>query len=116
MQAYQSPPCPYCGATWNQPGAQACVNCRNPLPPPQPSYTPPGFPQGQQPGQGQSYGAPTYPAPSYPPPPYPGAPPGYPGQPPQGYPAYGPPGYQQQPGPYGPNPGYGAYAQGQPTA
>ena len=53
MQAYQSPPCPYCGVTWNQPGAQACANCRNPLPPPQPSYAPPGYPQGQQPGLGQ---------------------------------------------------------------
>src|SRR6267143_4492635 len=94
MQAYQSPPCPYCGATWNQPGAQACANCRNPLPPPQPSYVPPGYPQQ---------------------PPYPGAPPGYaPGQP---YPAYGPPGYQQQPGAYGPDPAYGAYGPGgQPPA
>jgi hypothetical protein len=115
MQAYQSPPCPYCGATWNQPGAQACANCRNPLPPPQPSYAPPGYPQGQQPGQG--YGAPNYPPQNYPQQPqYPGAPPGYPGQPPQGYPGYGPPGYQQQPGPYGPDPGYGAYPPGQPTA
>src|ERR1700674_90612 len=113
MQAYQSPPCPYCGATWNQPGAQACANCRNPLPPPQPSYAPPGYPQGQQPGQGQGYGAPNYPPQNYPQPQYPGAPPGYPGQPGQGYPAYGPPGYQQQPGPYGPDPRYGAYAPGQ---
>ena len=110
MQAYQSPPCPYCGATWNQPGAQACANCRNPLPPPQPTYAPPGYPQGQQPPPG--YGAPNYPPQQ---PPYPGAPPGYPGQP--GYPAYGPPGYPQQPGAYGPDPAYGAYApQGQPTA
>ena len=85
------------------------MNCRNPLPPPQPSYTPPGYPQGQQPGQG--YGAPNYPPQNYPQQPqYPGAPQGYPGQPPQGYPAYGPPGYPQQPGPYGPDPGYGAYA------
>jgi len=103
MQAYQSPPCPYCGATWNQPGAQACANCRNPLPPPQPTYAPPGYPQGPPPGQGQGYG---YPPQNYPQqPPYPGAPPGYPGQ---GYPAYGPPGYPQQPG-YGPDPGYGGY-------
>src|SRR2546422_6937912 len=110
MQAYQSPPCPYCGATWNQPGAQACANCRNPLPPPQPTYAPPGYPQGQQPPRG--YGAPNSP-PQHPP--SPGAPPGYPGQP--GYPAYGPPGYPQQPGAYGPDPGYGAYApQGQPPA
>ena len=116
MQAYQSPPCPYCGATWNQPGAQTCANCRNPLPPPQPSYAPPGYPQGQQPGS--SYGAPNYPPQNYPQQPqYPGAPPGYPGQPGQGYPAYGPPGYQQQPGVYGSDPAYGAYAPGgQPTA
>jgi hypothetical protein len=114
MQAYQSPPCPYCGATWNQPGAQACANCRNPLPPPQPSYAPPGYPQGQQPPPG--YGTPNYPPQAYPQQPqYPGAPPGYPGQP--GYPSYSPPGYPQQPGAYGPDPGYGAYAppQGQPT-
>ena len=114
MQAYQSPPCPYCGITWNQPGAQACANCRNPLPPPQPSYAPPGYsqgpPQGQQPGQG--YGAPNYPQQ----PQYPGAPPGYQGQPGQGYPTYGPPGYQQQQGPYGPDPGYGYPPQGQPAA
>ena len=116
MQAYQSPPCPYCGATWNQPGAQACANCRNPLPPPQPTYAPPGYPQGQPPVPPQGYGAPNYPPQAYPQqPPYPGAPPGYPGQP--GYPAYGPPGYPQQPGAYGPDPAYGAYApQGQPTA
>jgi len=117
MQAYQSPPCPYCGATWNLPGAQACANCRNPLPPPQPSYAPPGYPQQQQPGSGQGYGAPNYPPQNYPQQPqYPGAPPGYPGQPGQGYPAYVPPGYQQQPGPYGPDPGYGGYPPGQPTA
>jgi hypothetical protein len=29
MQAYQSPPCLYCGATWNPPGAQTCSQCRN---------------------------------------------------------------------------------------
>src|ERR1700736_3397761 len=97
MQAYQSPPCPFCGITWNQSGAQACANCRNPLPP---SYTPPGYPQQNYPQQPQ----------------YPGPPPGYPGQPGQGYPTYGPPGYQQQPGAYGPDPGYGAYTPGQPTA
>lgn len=102
MQAYQSPPCPYCGITWNQPGAQACANCRNPLPPPQPSYAPPGYSQGppqQYPQQPQ----------------YPGAPSGYPGQPPQGYPTYVPPGYQQQ-GPYGQDPGYGGYGQAPPAA
>src|SRR2546425_1623910 len=43
MQAYQSAPCPSCGATWNQPGAQTCANCRNPLPPAQPGYAPPGY-------------------------------------------------------------------------
>jgi hypothetical protein len=31
MQAYQSSPCLYCGATWNPPGAQTCVKCHNPL-------------------------------------------------------------------------------------
>src|SRR5213082_2470742 len=88
MQAYQSAPCPYCGATWNQPGAQACANCRNPLPPPQPGYAPPGYapapPQGY-PQMPQSY---------------PGAPGGYPGQTPEQAPSY--------PG-YGPPPGYPGY-------
>jgi len=113
MQAYQSPPCPYCGATWNQPGAQACANCRNPLPPPQPSYAPPGYPQAPPQAQPPGY-APNYPPQNYPQQPqYPGAP-GYPPQP--GYPSYGPPGYPQQPGAYGPDPAYGAYAPlGQPT-
>jgi len=129
MQAYQSAPCPYCGITWNQPGAQVCANCHNPLPPPQASYTPPGYapapPQGQppaSPGQapGYPYGAPNYQQQGYPQAPqsYPGAPAGYPcqpGQPPQ-YPAYAPPGYSpeqgypQQPGAY--NPGYATYAPG----
>ena len=114
MQAYQSPPCPYCGATWNQPGAQACANCRNPLP----TYAPPGYPpQGQQPDPAQGYGAPNYPSQNYPEQPqYPGAPPGYPGQPGQGYPGYGPPGYQQQPGAYGPDAAYGYAPPGQPAA
>src|SRR2546423_9497484 len=121
MQAYQTAPCPYCGATWNQPGAQVCANCRNPLPPPQPGYAPPGYapgpPQGQQgqqpPGPDQQpgypYGGPSYPPQSYPQPPqYPGPPPGYPGQAPgqPGYPSYAPPGYGQNPG-YPPQPGYG---------
>ena len=109
MQAYQSAPCPYCGATWNQPGAQACANCRNPLPPPQPGYAPPGYapppPQGY-PQMPQSY---------------PGAPSGYPGQPTEqapSYPGYAPPGYPQAPGypqppeGYGPSPGYPGYAPG----
>jgi len=123
MQAYQSAPCPYCGATWNPPGAQTCANCRNPLPPPQASYAPPGYaPDPQQgpppsaPGQtpGYPYGAPNYPQQGYPqePPAYPGAPSGYPGQGQPQYPSYAPPGY-------GPPPGYpsqpGGYGQGYPT-
>jgi hypothetical protein len=83
MQAYQSPPCPYCGITWNQPGAQTCANCRNQLPPPQASYAPPGYaPQQGYPQQPQ-----------------------YPVQPGQ-YPSYAPPGYDQTPG-YPQQPGYG---------
>lgn len=139
MQAYQTAPCPYCGATWNPPGAQACTNCHNQLPPPQPGYAPPGYapPQGGQqppaPGQGQS--AP-YAPPGYSqqqgyqqPGAYPGAPAGYPGQggypgqPEQGYP--GQPAYPGQPGQaqqypsyappgYGQPPGYDQY--GQPSA
>jgi hypothetical protein len=106
MQAYQSPPCPYCGITWNQPGAQTCANCRNQLPPPQASYAPPGYApqQGNQP-----YGQPNYPQQGYAQqPPYPGGPGGYPGQPgePGQYPSYAPPGYSQNPG-YPPQPGYG---------
>ena len=130
MQAYQSAPCPYCGITWNQPGAQSCANCRNTLPPPQASYAPPGYapgqPQGQQPGGPQQpgfpYGPPNYPPQAYPQQPqYPGAPGGYsgqPGQPGPGYPSYGPPGYGQtpgyppQPGAYGQMQGYPGYATG----
>ena len=120
MQAYQSAPCPYCGITWNQPGAQTCANCRNQLPPPQASYAPPGY----APQQGQPYGQPGYPQQGYPQQPqYPGAPAGYPGQSgqpgqpgqPGQYPSYAPPGYGQ-PG-YPQQPGYGqgypAYAPGQ---
>jgi hypothetical protein len=112
MQAYQSPPCPYCGITWNQPGAQTCANCRNQLPPPQASYAPPGYGPGQPGQQGQPYGQPSYPQQGYPgqppQPQYPGAPGGYPGQPgqPGAYPSYAPPGYGQAPG-YPPQPGYG---------
>ena len=105
MQAYQSAPCPYCGITWNQPGAQTCANCRNQLPPPPASYAPPGYAPGQQ---GQPYGQPGYPQQGYPQQPqYPGAPAGYPGQPgqPGEYPSYAPPGYGQ-PG-YPQQPGYG---------
>jgi hypothetical protein len=58
MQAYQSPPCPYCGATWNQPGAQACANCSNPMPS-QPGYAPPGY-QPQPGSSGQNPGYRTY--------------------------------------------------------
>jgi hypothetical protein len=106
MQAYQSPPCPYCGITWNQPGAQTCANCRNQLPPPQASYSPPGYApqQGNQP-----YGQPNYPQQGYPQQPqYPGAPGGYPGQPgqPGQYPSFAPPGYGQTPG-YPQQPDYG---------
>lgn len=132
MQAYQSPPCPYCGVTWNAPGSPACANCRNPLPPAQPAYAPPGYAppqQGQQApsqGQGYPYAQPTYPpgypqgAPAYPgdpgQPQYPGAAPQqeYPGQPGQPYPGYAQPGYgypqaggYAQPGAYPP----GAYQQ-----
>src|SRR2546428_619729 len=127
MQAYQSAPCPYCGATWNQPGAQVCANCRNALPAPPPGYAPPGYaPQGQEPqppAPGGPYGAPNYPPQGYPQmPQYPGAPSGYPGQPGQPgspYPTYAPPGYAQGPGypqqpeAYGQPPGYPSYA---PTA
>jgi hypothetical protein len=109
MQAYQSAPCPYCGITWNQPGAQTCVNCRNQLPPPQASYVPPGYAPGQQ---GQPYGQPNYPQQGYPQQPqYPGPQGGYSGQPgqpgqPGQYPSYAPPGYGQTPG-YPQQPGYG---------
>jgi len=119
MQAYQSAPCPYCGITWNQPGAQTCANCRNQLPPPQASYAPPGYAPGQPGQQGQPYGQPNYPQQ----PQYPGQQGGYPGQPGQEgqYPSYAPPGYGQTPGypqqpGYGqPYPGYGP-AQGPPAA
>ena len=131
MQAYQSAPCPYCGATWNPPGAQACTNCRNQLPPPAPAYTPPGYaPQQGQPGQpgqpsgnqgqgGYPYGS-QYP-PQYPQAPgqYPGAPSGYPGQqagypgqgqyPDQQYPGYGEQQYGYPGSPYGAAPGYPGY-------
>src|SRR2546425_5737051 len=118
MQAYQSAPCPYCGVTWNSPGAQTCANCRNPLPPPQAAYTPPGYAPGPQQGQppsgpgpapGYPYGAQNYPQSGYPQQPYPGDPAGYPGQPPQ-YPSYAPPGY---PSGYPSQPG--ADAQGYPS-
>lgn len=139
MQAYQSAPCPYCGATWNPPGAQTCTNCRNQLPPPPPAYSPPGYaPQQGQPGQpgngnqgqpGYQYGS-QYPQQQYPQAPgqYPGAPAGYPGQqggypaPGQGqypgqqgqqYPGYGQEQYGSAPGypgsPYGVQPGYPGY-------
>ncbi len=119
MQAYQSAPCPYCGITWNQPGAQTCANCRNQLPPPQASYSPPGYAPGQPGQQGQPYGQPNYPQQ----PQYPGQQGGYPGQPgePGQYPSYAPPGYGQTPG-YPQQPGYGQQypgygpAQGPPAA
>jgi hypothetical protein len=104
MQAYQSAPCPYCGITWNQPGAQTCANCRNQLPPPQASYAPPGYAPGQPGQQDQPYGQANYPQQ----PQYPGQQGGYPGQPGQQgqYPSYAPPGYGQTPG-YPQQPGYG---------
>jgi hypothetical protein len=105
MQAYQTAPCPYCGATWNPPGAQTCANCHNQLPPPQATYTPPGY----APSQGQ----PAAPDPSQYPDPNQGysPPPGYP-QPAQ--PDYGqapPPDYGQQPQPGYPQPDYGQQPQ-----
>ncbi len=125
MQAYQSPPCPYCGATWNLPDAQVCAHCRNQLPPPTPEYVPPGSPQAP-PEQGppawdpqgqpseQGYG---YPGQGEPVPPgymQPGTPAGY-GQPGEYPPGYGyqggygtppPPGYYYPPSPPGPPSGY----------
>lgn len=125
MQAYQSAPCPYCGATWNPPGAQTCTNCHNQLPPPQATYAPPGYApqQGGQPGQDQggTYGQPPgYPQQGYPQQPgypgqggqpsYPGGQQGYPGQGGQpGYPGQPQQGYPGQPG----QPGQGGYP-GQP--
>ncbi len=132
MQAYQSSPCPYCGATWNPPGAQTCANCHNQLPPPEAAYTPPGYPQ--QPGQPQAPDQPQYsdpnqgysPQPGYPQPaqpdysqapppdygqqPQPGYQPDYAQQPQPGYSQQPQPDYSQQPQPgYGqPPPGYGA--------
>lgn len=139
MQAYQTAPCPYCGATWNPPGAQTCANCRNQLPPPQAAYTPPGYAPGQ-PGAPEQ---PQYPDPNQgyapqpgsqqPQPDYSQAPPPDYGQPAPGYgqpadygqqqqPDYGqqpgyapPPGYPQQPE-YQQPPGYGYPQPGQPPA
>ena len=124
MQAYQSAPCPYCGVTWNPPGAQACGNCRNALPPAPPAYAPPGYaPSGYappgyaQPGYGQAV-APGQPPYGYPgqtqPGPYPLAP-GAPGSPyaltPAGYQPGSP--YPAQQPPY---PGYQGQAPGRPAA
>ena len=120
MQAYQSSPCPYCGATWNPPGAQTCANCRNQLPPPGAAYTPPGYPPAQAPEQppaqysdpNQGYAPPAgYPQPAQPD--YSQAPPGY-GQPAQ--PDYGQPqqpdySQQQQPDYSQQQPDYGQQAQ-----
>jgi hypothetical protein len=131
MQAYQSSPCPYCGATWNPPGAQTCANCRNQLPPPGAAYTPPGYPPAQAPGQPEAPDQPQYSDPNqgyaappgYPQPAQPdysqAPPPGY-GQPAQ--PDYGQqqPDYSQQPPDYGqqaqpnygqPQPDYGQQPQ-----
>jgi hypothetical protein len=109
MQAYQSAPCPYCGVTWNPPGAQACGNCRNGLPPAPPAYAPPGYPPPAYPQPGNAVPA-QQPQPPYA---YPGQPQagGYAPQPTgQGPYAYPPAGYQ--PGaPYPPpQPPYAGYA------
>jgi hypothetical protein len=111
MQAYQSAPCPYCGVTWNPPGAQACGNCRNVIPPAGPGYAPPGYaspaypqPGPAQPQQPYGYQGQAQPGPFAPPPPgaYPFPPAGYqPGAP-----------YPQQP-PYA---GYAPQAAGPPAA
>lgn len=42
LEAHQSAPCPYCGATWNEPGAQFCTKCHLQLPPP--AFVRPGLP------------------------------------------------------------------------
>src|SRR5207245_1953086 len=94
MQAYQSSPCPYCGATWNPPGAQTCANCRNQLPPPGAAYTPPGYPPAQAPDPPQAPDQPQYSDPNQ----------GY--APPAGYPQPAQPDYSQAP-----PPGYGQPAQ-----
>ncbi|HEY8736107.1 MAG TPA: hypothetical protein VIO62_03585 [Candidatus Dormibacteraeota bacterium] len=113
MQAYQSPPCPYCGITWNPPGAQACANCRNALPSGPPAYAPPGYaPPGYAP---PGYSPPGYGPPGQPQPPAHGQPPsGYPG--PQGppYAAYPPAGYPQS-APYQQPPQYGQFGQPPPA-
>jgi|GEM_PF-6530541 len=114
MQAYQSAPCPYCGVTWNPPGAQACGNCRNGLPPTPPAYAPPGYvPTGYQHSGNAAPGQPQQPY-GYPAQPQPG---GYAPQPtaPNPY-AYPPAGYQ--PGaPYAqPQPPYAGYAAQAPAA
>src|SRR5712692_2484179 len=95
MQAYQSSPCPYCGATWNPPGAQTCANCRNQLPPPGAAYPPPGYPPAQAPGQPQAPDQPQYSDPNQ----------GY--ARPAGYPQPAQPDYSQAP----PPDGYGQPAQ-----
>ncbi|TMG30550.1 MAG: hypothetical protein E6H93_08540 [Chloroflexi bacterium] len=59
MQAYQSPPCLYCGATWNPPGAQTCVKCHNLLPAMPPAYAPAGTPPAPAPTAGAPFPGPT---------------------------------------------------------
>src|SRR5437868_186575 len=59
MQAYQSPPCLYCGATWNPPGAQTCVKCHNLLPAMPPAYAPAGTPLVPAPMAGAPFPGPT---------------------------------------------------------
>jgi hypothetical protein len=118
MQAYQSPPCPYCGITWNPPGAQACANCRNALPAGPPAYAPPGYaPPGYAP---PGYAPPGYAPPGYGPPgqaqpPVQGPPPaGYPGAQGPPYAAYPPAGYPQN-APYQQPPQYGQFGQPSPA-
>ncbi len=113
MQAYQTAPCPYCGATWNPPGAQTCANCRNQLPPPQATYTPPGYPPSQ--GQPAAPDPSQYPDPNQgysPPPGYPqAAQPDYGQAPPPDYGQAPPPDYGQQPQPGYPQADYGQQPQ-----
>jgi hypothetical protein len=118
MQAYQSPPCPYCGVTWNPPGAQACANCRNALPAGPPAYAPPGYaPPGYAP---PGYAPPGYAPSGYGPPgqaqpPVQGQPPaGYPGAQGSPYAAYPPAGYPQN-GPYQQPPQYVPFGQPPPS-
>jgi len=84
MQAYQSPPCPYCGRYLEPTGRPGLRELPKSVAAAAAGLCATRVSAGQQPPQG--YGAPNYPPQAYPSPPqYPGAPPAYPGQP--GYPA-----------------------------